>query len=308
MSSSGPSAHGTTSTRTDDPDLRPPGTVRTDPPQDGSATESRLGISPAQVAGSALAAASAAFASSFLGVAGTVIGAAVVSIVATVGSAMYTASLRRSGAAVRRTAETVRNRDFRPLRNRSGDLIGFASSDGEAGKAPDQPGSIPASSTASSPPWEVWRTRLSGLPWPKLALASLAVLVVTLGAITLLELGTGRTVSSMLGGSQDGGTTLGHSVGADHSTVRTSTPTPAPAQTPTGGTGSQDTGQGSSTTTPAPQPTGPKATVGNTPTPQPTSSATAPPPTQQPTTGSGSKVTGGSIPTSAPTGAGTSTP
>ena len=63
--------------------------------------EPRLGISTAQVAGSALAAVSAAFFASWLGVAGTLIGAALGSVVGTVGSASYTYSLQRSHALVR---------------------------------------------------------------------------------------------------------------------------------------------------------------------------------------------------------------
>lgn len=65
-------------------------------------TSPPLGISPAQLVGSALGAVSAAVATSFFGVTGTVIGAAVVSVVATVGTAAYTQSLRRGAEAVRR--------------------------------------------------------------------------------------------------------------------------------------------------------------------------------------------------------------
>lgn len=67
----------------------------------------RLGISTAQVAGSALAAVSAAFFASWLGVAGTLIGAALGSVVGTVGSASYTYSLQRSHALVRGVRPTA---------------------------------------------------------------------------------------------------------------------------------------------------------------------------------------------------------
>ena len=70
--------------------------------------ERRLELSPAQVAGSALAAMSGAVFISWAGTAGTLIGAAAGSVIATVGSATYTWSLRRSRDAARRTAERMR--------------------------------------------------------------------------------------------------------------------------------------------------------------------------------------------------------
>ena len=59
---------------------------------------SRLGLSPAQVTGSALAAMSGAFLASWFGTTGTLVGAAVGSVVATVGAAIYTHSLRRTAS------------------------------------------------------------------------------------------------------------------------------------------------------------------------------------------------------------------
>src|SRR5689334_14446601 len=70
--------------------------------------ERKIGLSPAQVAGSALAAVSGALLASFAGTTGTIIGTAIGSVVATVGAALYTWSLRRTSAAVRRTAAQVR--------------------------------------------------------------------------------------------------------------------------------------------------------------------------------------------------------
>ena len=65
-------------------------------------TDRKLELSPAQVAGSALAAVSGAFFASWAGTAGTLIGAALGSVIATVGAATYTWSLRRTRDAVRR--------------------------------------------------------------------------------------------------------------------------------------------------------------------------------------------------------------
>ena len=69
-------------------------TTREDP-------EGFLGLSPAQVIASALAAATSALAASFLGVAGTIVGAVVGSMVATIGSAVYAHSLQRAHSQLR---------------------------------------------------------------------------------------------------------------------------------------------------------------------------------------------------------------
>ncbi|MGH3508884.1 MAG: hypothetical protein ACRDPI_01475, partial [Nocardioidaceae bacterium] len=176
------------------------------PSEHSRSGEHRLGITATQVAGSALAAVSAAVAASYLGVSGTVIGAALGSVVATVGSATYTASLRRGSAVVRRTALTVRTITPR------GTVLTTT-------KEPVDDGQTRVS----------LRERMAGLPWPRLALAAVSVLVVALGAITVFEAVTGRPVSSITDGTSDHGTTLGHVV--SHS----STPqhrNPAEAQNP----------------------------------------------------------------------------
>src|SRR3954463_15440055 len=72
--------------------------------------ESSLGLTPAQVVGSALAAMSVAFFASWAGTAGTLIGAAFGSVIATVGAATYTWSLQRTSEAARRTAALVKQR------------------------------------------------------------------------------------------------------------------------------------------------------------------------------------------------------
>ena len=77
--------------------------------QDNHTNDRALGLSTAQVTGSALAAMSGAFFASWLGTTGTLVGAAVGSVVATVGAAIYTHSLRRTGNVVKRTAVQVRH-------------------------------------------------------------------------------------------------------------------------------------------------------------------------------------------------------
>src|SRR3954465_9738705 len=61
-----------------------------------------IGLSPVQVAASALAAVSSAVLLSFFGVAGTLIGAALASIVSTVGASLYSASMKKTNDQLRR--------------------------------------------------------------------------------------------------------------------------------------------------------------------------------------------------------------
>ena len=63
-------------------------------PREPQAPTPGLGLGPAQIAASALAAVTSALAASFLGVAGTIIGAAVGSVVATVGAAVRQEQVR----------------------------------------------------------------------------------------------------------------------------------------------------------------------------------------------------------------------
>ena len=207
--------------------------------------ERRLELSPAQVAGSALAAMSGAVFISWAGTAGTLIGAAAGSVIATVGSATYTWSLRRSRDAARRTAERVRQTAL-------------------LGNARTRPVIVD-----EEPPPRRW-----DLPWGKVALASLAVMVAGMAGITAVEAVTGRAVSSYTGGGDNHGTTLGSVVGAgehstrEHTTKPTQvTPTETPARSP-------DTGA-----TPAPTPAAPEPSTPATPapTPDPTSTPSVPP-------------------------------
>ncbi|MCB0908981.1 MAG: hypothetical protein KDB63_17895 [Nocardioidaceae bacterium] len=196
-----------------------------------------LGITPTQVAGSALASVSGAFLASWLGVAGTLIGAALLSIVATVGSATYTYSLRRGRQVVRwgRGERTVRE--------------------------------LPRVS---------WRR---GLPWPRVALASVAVLAIALVSLTAFEGVTGKSVSALATGSDKGGTTIAQAVGhiAGGSSSRDGepgTPAPSPSQTPTP----------TPTSDPSPAPT-------EQPTPtQPPAPTETPAPSDQPSPSDGTSV------------------
>ena len=165
--------------------------------------ERTLGLSAAQVAGSALAAVSGAILASTAGVTGTVIGAAVASVVATVGAAIYTWSLRRTTVAVRKTAAQVRQAalvsgplprtvvqgPLRTIKERAAAKSAERESDT---RDPDDPDSDPDSDEDS------WRR---AIPWGKVLLASLAITVLALAGITVVEAVTGKPISSVTGGS-----------------------------------------------------------------------------------------------------------
>jgi len=227
--------------------------------------ERRLELSPAQVAGSALAAMSGAVFISWAGTAGTLIGAAAGSVIATVGSATYTWSLRRSRDAARRTAERMRQTALvangRPRSVAAGPL------------REDQPAT--ETSTVEEPPGRRW-----DLPWGKVALASLAVMVAGMAGITAVEAVTGRSVSSYTGGGDSSSTTLGSVVGSgqqatkEHATKPTKvTPTETSTPTPDPGTEAAPTPAVPAPSTPAT----PAPTTDPTPTPSVPPAVTADP-------------------------------
>ncbi len=183
-----------------------------------------LGLSTAQVAGSALAAMSGAFFASWAGTAGTLMGAAAGSVIATVGAATYTWSLRRTSDAAKRTAALVKQRSLvtgsmpstmaqGPLREDGSDASVFA---GET--------DLPPSAVEEPPEIDTGSRRLD-LPWAKLAVVCLAVMVIAMAGITAIELVTGKPVSAVLG-KDSNGTTVGHVVGRDPKTSTDDTPAP----------------------------------------------------------------------------------
>jgi len=220
--------------------------------KDNSTHDRSLGLTPAQVVGSALAAMSGAFLASWLGTTGTLVGAAVGSVVATIGAAIYTHSLRRTAEAVKRTAVQARH--------------GVLLTGAVPRPDPNAPrrGEPVAPTRAEVEPTER-RGRLAtllDLPWLKVTLASLAVLVAALGGVTAVEGITGKPIASLLGQDDGTGTTVGHVVGSDTSSTPSdktpkqqtpATPDPTPSEAP-----SEQPRQPVPSTSPTPTPsTGP---------------------------------------------------
>ena len=175
--------------------------------------ERALGLSPAQVGGSALAAVSSAVVASTAGTTGTIVGAAVGSVIATVGAALYTWWLRRTHETAKKVAAKARQAALAtqplprtvaqgPLRSRK-DRAAAA-----AGAAADE--------TSQDPDAEESAARsLRHLPWRKIALATAVVAAIALATITVIEGLAGKPVSTITGGSDTEGTSVGHVVGSD---------------------------------------------------------------------------------------------
>src|SRR5680860_1482694 len=266
--------------------------------------ETTLGLSPAQVAGSALAAVSGALLASLAGVTGTIIGAAVGSVVATVGASTYTWSLRRTSDVVRRTAAQVRQTALvagpLPRSVADGPLRPEEDVAGTSDPARDQ--TDPGRFDEEAADKEAADTSRRSLPWGKVLLASAGVTVAALGGITAVESITGQPVSSWSGNSSSQGTSVGELVSSetersakdsgidnsddstkDDTTTRSETPSPTPATTPVPSTGPSTDPSTSSTDDPStapdetdPDETEPDETKPDETEPQPAAPSTAP--------------------------------
>ena len=249
-------------------------------PREPKAPSPGLGLGPAQIAASALAAVTSALAASFLGVAGTIIGAAVGSVVATVGAAVYAHSLRTASS---------RLRELRPQAG------------GPASRRA-RPVSGPEHTPAPSAP--------SRRPFGRLAAVVVGVFAVALAGITAAEAVMGHPLSS----GNAAGTTLSRVVEGGPNTPAqtnhavpgsTSTSEPSSSSSPTGSptTSAPGTGQASSpvpteTATPSGGPTTqppagqPSDQPSAAPSATPTAPApTAPAPTSAPAVAPGSEAT-----------------
>ena len=181
--------------------------------------ERTLGLSTAQVAGSVLAAVSGADARVHHRCDRHRDRRGSRQLVATIGAAIYTWSLRRTTVAVRKTAAQVRQAALEsgplprtvaqgPLRTMKERAAARSAEQGPESPDPEDPDSDPDSDEDS------WRR---AIPWGKVLLASLAVTVIALAGITLVEALTGKPISSVTGGSDSQGTTVGNVTGSDTS-------------------------------------------------------------------------------------------
>lgn len=190
--------------------------------------------------GTGLAAVVAAWVAGHLGAGNTLAGAAVGSVVATFATAFFSSTIHHGTTMLVRTEH--------------GTLVQASVSDTVPSPEETDP-EVP------NAPW--WKR----LHWGAIAAASALTLVLALLTITVYEAAVGRTW-----GSNEPGTTLGHTFHSDP--IVTPTPTPTPTETPT------PTPTPTPTETPTPTPT-PSPTVvptpDATPTPVPTPTVTPTP-------------------------------
>ena len=183
----------------------------------------------------AMAAVASAVLLSTLGAAGTIIGAALGSLVVTIASAMIAEGLsanRRKGAKRKEgAAERVGTAQAEALRATMADDT--AAPERPLDHAEQRLAEAHEERDAASVVAPVgWRGRFSRLPWMRIGLTALALFVVALMLITAFELVTGRSVSSITGGSDDTGDTTIEQVGGKDSgkddRVRDEQPTESP--------------------------------------------------------------------------------
>jgi hypothetical protein len=161
----------------------------------------------------ALAAVASAVVLSTLGAAGTLIGAAIGSVVATVGGAMFTQGISTSRRKLA-DAQSVAMKKVGVAQaevRRAGRADDTAVQDSHLDHADEQLAEakqeLDDAATDAAPVG--WRERLSRLPWKRIWISSAAVFLVAVLAITAFELVAGRSVSSITGGTDGGGTTIG---------------------------------------------------------------------------------------------------
>lgn len=270
----------------------------------------RIELNGTQVAASALAAVSSAFLLSSLGAAGTMIGAAIASVCATVGSAVYVHVFRRTGDQLRDVCAQMTPYPRRPApsaapvpppgsEDATRVMPVFDPARGAAAEplpAPPGTASSDGSRDGERPRNRTWLVRA--------VVGSVAVFAIAMAAITVAELGMGKSFASLFGNGGDRptiseiGGSGGHKPAPDKqptapATTNTgtgSTGDHAPAPGASGGTGNGDGKQSGGTGT------SPTATPTPTATEKPTSTPTEAPtdkPTTPPTGGAG---TGGATP------------
>lgn len=233
----------------------------------------KVSFSLPQIAGGALAAATAAAIGSQLGVAGTIAGAAVASIVGGVAGTLYSAGIDRTH---RRVSDAI-VRGYERVRRDPGydpDRPQVLAADGDPGQTAVLPATAgpdatrgapgPDSPGPGGPDPDDRRKRL----WKVMAITVGAMFLFALAAITVIELGLGRSLAG------EEGTTVSQVVKPERRPAR---PSATPSRTPTPTPSATTTTVPTPSPTPTPVPT-PAPTPTATPTPTPTATG-APEPT-----------------------------
>lgn len=262
---------------------------RTTRPKERMSAEksSRPQINVTQVMAGALAAVTSAVIGSRLGVAGTLVGAALGSVIATMGGALYSSWLRRTATQVRtvvrlpatRSTSSEATADDAPtttigLTGASAETSTFSEQLQGAAVQEPEPGRV---DPAPGPDRD---RRLPQPTWRTVGIAAVATFAVAIGSITAFEALVGEPVSTLTGGNDGGGTTIGRVVEGPTpvptETAPTETPTTRPSET-TSETPSESPTTEPTETTPTESPT-------ETPTETPTGEPTSPPTSAVPTT------------------------
>ena len=226
-------------------------------------------ISIRQVLASVAGAVVAATIASFFGVSGTIVGVAIGSAAATIGTAVVAQSIDRTHTAVRQAV--VRAPDTSLLRRLGGTNVAgtvtesvpeadapvaeaVTSNEVRGDEVPATEITSPGPRTAVVPDVETPAEVPRQLNWRVVAVTSLIVFVLVLAIITLVELGAGKPLADLFGGSPGNGTSIFG--GTTNTTQPPSTTTTAPSTT----AGSTTTTTTSVPTTTTTRPTAPTPT------------------------------------------------
>jgi hypothetical protein len=237
-------------------------------------------ISIRQVLASVAGAVVAATIASFFGVSGTIVGVAIGSAAATIGTAVVAQSIDRTHTAVRQAV--VRAPDTSLLRRLGGTNVAgtvtesvpeadapvteaVTSNEARGDEVPVTEITSPGARTAVVPEVETAAEVPRQLNWRVVAVTSLIVFVVVLAIITLVELGAGKPLADLFGGSPGNGTSIfgGTTNTTQPPPATTTVPSTTRPSTTAGSTTSTTAGSTTTTTTSVPSTTttGPNAST-----------------------------------------------
>jgi hypothetical protein len=228
-------------------------------------------ISIRQVLASVAGAVVAATIASFFGVSGTIVGVAIGSAAATIGTAVVAQSIDRTHHAVRQAV--VRAPDSSLLRRLGGTNVAgtvtesvpeadtpvteaVTSNEVRGDEVPVTEITSPGPRTAVVPEVETPVEVPRQLNWRVVAVTSLIVFVLVLAIITLVELGAGKPLADLFGGSPGNGTSIfGGTTNTTHPPSSTTTTVPSTTRPSTTAGTTTSTTAGSTTTTTTSVPT-----------------------------------------------------